>query len=155
MEKKVIKKPTETERAIAEQKAADAIKRKKKKTLIGWSAAMVAVAGMITGMIFLTQGAGDPGPAPRAAVISGGVQTVQTTVTSTGYGTINVKAGTKVSWTMNYTGRGCIAYMRIPDFGISKTLSSGANVITFTPTKKGTYTVRCTMGMYTGKIIVS
>jgi plastocyanin domain-containing protein len=118
--------------------------------LFGGAFAIILVVVILWSPLF--HGTGEAG----TGTISGGVQTVSTSVGSSSYGTITVKAGTPVKWNINFTGGGCIQYIRIPEFGISKTLNSGSsNTISFTPKKPGTYTVRCSMGMYTGKIIVT
>lgn len=49
---------------------------------------------------------------------------------------------------------GCMRAVRIPSFGIEKYVQQGDNVIEFTPTKAGEFSIMCSMGMGTGKIIV-
>ncbi|KAA6354655.1 MAG: hypothetical protein EZS28_049818, partial [Streblomastix strix] len=79
--------------------------------LIGGALVILLVVVILWSPLF--HGSGEAG----TGTISGGVQTVSTTVGSSSYGTINVKAGTTVNWKINFTGQGCIQYIRIPEFG--------------------------------------
>jgi hypothetical protein len=49
---------------------------------------------------------------------------------------------------------GCSRGIVIPEFGITKYLSEGDNVVEFTPTKSGTFNIACTMNMYRGTFTV-
>jgi len=50
----------------------------------------------------------------------------------------------------------CLEEIIIPDFKIKKFLPLNQKIsITFTPEKKGTYTISCAMNMFHGKIIVT
>ncbi len=49
---------------------------------------------------------------------------------------------------------GCMRSIVIPEFGVRKLVREGDNVIEFTPTKAGTFTMQCSMGMGQGKIVV-
>jgi sulfite exporter TauE/SafE len=134
--------------------------KKFKKTLATVSSVLVVVLGffMFTSGFTLAGITFDNGGSGAIAEITDGTQNVSTTVSRTSYGNINVKPGVKVKWTMNGSAgveSSCIRFMNIPEYKIKKTLTEGTNTVTFTPTKNGTYTVRCDMGMYTGKIIVS
>jgi plastocyanin len=135
--------------------------KKTKRIMTTVSSVLVAVMGFfmftsgfaLTGITF-----GGGGGASVEATDGGGIQKVSSTVTATKYGNISVKAGTAVDWTLNADAsvdRSCIRDMRVPEFNISKRLKSGVNKISFTPTKKGTYIIRCSMGMYTGRITVT
>lgn len=86
-----------------------------------------------------------------------GVQTVETSL-SGGYTPITVVAGTPVKWTISATKKtltSCNRTIEIPEFDIEKTLSAGDNVIEFTPTKAGTFTYTCWMGMIRSTITVT
>ena len=49
---------------------------------------------------------------------------------------------------------GCSRSIVISSFNIRKTVSSGDNVIEFTPTKTGTFNIACSMNMYRGTFTV-
>ncbi len=69
--------------------------------------------------------------------------------------TLNVEAGKPVSITLDTSVSGCYRSFNIPDLGVSKTSLNPDDKITFTPTQKGTFRFRCSMGMGTGTIIVN
>lgn len=86
-----------------------------------------------------------------------GVQIVSSTLQPGTYPDITVKAGEPVKWTIEAPEgsiNGCNYKIIQQDFGIEHVLEEGENVIEFTPTKAGTYTYTCWMGMITGKIYV-
>lgn len=45
------------------------------------------------------------------------------------------------------TVTGCMTAVRIPGFGVAKSVKPGDNIITFTPDKTGTFQIACSMGM--------
>ena len=49
---------------------------------------------------------------------------------------------------------GCSKSIVISAFGVRKTLTSGDNIIEFTPDKTGTFTIACSMNMYRGTFSV-
>lgn len=49
---------------------------------------------------------------------------------------------------------GCSRAIVIPEFGVSKVLSSSSNVVEFMPDKIGTFNIACSMNMYSGQITV-
>ena len=91
------------------------------------------------------------------ATMGDGVQTIETSL-SGGYTPITVTVGTPVKWTISATKKtltSCNRTIEIPEFEIEKTLSAGDNVIEFTPTKAGTFTYTCWMGMIRSTITVT
>ncbi|MBS3092490.1 cupredoxin domain-containing protein [Candidatus Pacearchaeota archaeon] len=68
--------------------------------------------------------------------------------------TITVKEGKPVEITLDKSVTGCLRSFNIKDLGVSKTARTPEDKIIFTPTKKGTFTFACSMGMGYGKIIV-
>ena len=68
--------------------------------------------------------------------------------------TIKVKAGIPVRINLDESVRGCYRSFVIRDFGIAKRLATPEDYVEFIPSKKGTYTFACSMGMGRGKIIV-
>ncbi len=92
------------------------------------------------------------------ASINGDVQEVTTYLTNGRYYAVNVQKGIKVKWTITVKNgelTGCNNTINIPEYGIrNKKLVVGNNVIEFTPSKTGTYTYSCWMGMQRGYITV-
>lgn len=73
------------------------------------------------------------------------------------YKDIVVKKGIPVEFVIDVepgTLNGCNHSVIIPEFGIQKNLEIGSNIITFTPTKTGTFTYSCWMGMIRNSIKV-
>lgn len=93
------------------------------------------------------------------AVVSGQRQVVNMDVTSWGSyepNVITVAQGVPVDW--NITGAdfmGCADTLILPAFGVNERLRTGPNLVQFTPTKAGTYTFSCSMGMIRGTMVVT
>lgn len=49
---------------------------------------------------------------------------------------------------------GCSKSVTIPEFGVQKRIGTLDNIITFTPTKTGTFKIACSMDMYRGTFTV-
>jgi plastocyanin domain-containing protein len=49
---------------------------------------------------------------------------------------------------------GCMSTVNIDGYGISKHITAGDNVITFTADTAGTFPIHCNMGMGNGRLIV-
>lgn len=84
-------------------------------------------------------------------------QEVRMTQSRAGYSpnTFTIKKGQPVKWIIkSTTSLHCTAYLVVPKYGISKSLKSGENIITFTPTQVGEIPFSCSMGMYRGKFVV-
>jgi sulfite exporter TauE/SafE len=85
------------------------------------------------------------------------VQEIASTLTGYGYPAITVKAGIPVKWTISASKgslNGCNSRLTIPEYKIEKQLAAGDNVIEFTPTRTGTFTYSCWMGMIRSTIRV-
>ena len=85
------------------------------------------------------------------------VQEIASTLSSYGYPAITVKAGIPVRWTINAPKgslNGCNSSLVIPEYKVQKQLAVGDNVIEFTPTRTGTFTYSCWMGMIRSNIKV-
>ncbi len=67
---------------------------------------------------------------------------------------VRVKAGQPVSISLDEKVKGCLRAITIRDLGLSKYLKTIADTLDFTPTKKGTFTIACSMGMGYGKLVV-
>lgn len=68
--------------------------------------------------------------------------------------TVTVKVNQPVRISLDSSVAGCLRDFTIRDFGIHKYLKTPEDYVEFTPTKKGTYTFACSMGMGTGVLIV-
>ena len=93
----------------------------------------------------------------QEAKVQDGVQVVETTLSPYGYESITVQEGIPVKWTIKVEQgslTGCNRAILILEYEIQKTLEIGENVIEFTPTKAGTYSYSCWMGMLRSSITV-
>lgn len=91
------------------------------------------------------------------ATIKDGYQTVTTNLESGKYQPITVYADVPLKWTINADKEslnGCNNEIIIPEFNKQKKLVPGENIIEFTPTKTGTITYTCWMGMISSTITV-
>ncbi len=93
-----------------------------------------------------------------SAKINNGVQEVTINVYNNGYksniNTLKVNVPVKLTLITNNV-RSCAKAFAIPEFNIFKVLpTDGTETIEFTPTKIGTLTYTCSMGMYTGSFDV-
>jgi sulfite exporter TauE/SafE/copper chaperone CopZ len=131
------------------------------KKMMRVSAVLVAFLGII----MLSRGlslsgvtvAGAPpaGNGSNTAVVTGNVQTVSTVLEPDAYEPIVVQEGIPVRWTVKATAQdinGCNETMTIPEYGVSKRLEPGDNIIEFTPKRVGDIAYTCWMGMITSNI---
>lgn len=101
---------------------------------------------------------GEENASGTSAKINNGVQAVTINVYSNGYksniNTLKVNVPVKLTLITNNV-RSCAKAFAIPEFNIFKVLpTDGTEIIEFTPTKVGTLTYTCSMGMYTGSFNV-
>jgi sulfite exporter TauE/SafE/copper chaperone CopZ len=127
-------------------------------------AAMVVIMGVamfgngmsLTGISFM-QGSGSSVHI-ASDQIKDGIQLVKTELKSGRYEPIKVQVGIPVRWTIHAepgTINGCNDRIVIPEYNrLQKKLSIGDNIVEFTPTRTGTFTYACWMGMIRGKITV-
>ena len=102
-----------------------------------------------------TGSTGKSNDAGKLATVTNGVQVVQLSVQGANYypNPIRVKKGIQVQLVADMNNLpGCSRSIIIPEFGVRKVVSTGDNVIEFTPDKSGTFQFSCSMGMYTGVI---
>lgn len=86
-----------------------------------------------------------------------GEQTVEMHVTSAGFApaTLKIKKGIPVKWVIKGDQvTSCTSTIIIPSLNISKRITSGDNIIRFTPEKLGTIPYSCGMGMVRGNFLV-
>lgn len=122
----------------------------------------VVIAILISGGIFMKQRQVSIGWKKANATDTNtdmvdGEQIIRSTLDSGSYPTITVQSGTPVKWIIDAPKgsiNGCNYKMLLKEYGITHTFSEGENVITFTPTKSGTISYTCWMGMIRGYIIV-
>ena len=89
--------------------------------------------------------------------IKDGYQIVNMTQDATGYNpnTFTIQKGIPVKWVINSTDPfTCASSVIASQIGVRKQLSSGENIIEFTPNETGTISFSCSMGMYTGSFTV-
>lgn len=127
-----------------------------------------AVLVMILGVVMLNRGLSLSGidlassyaaPAAKGIVarIEGDVQVVTTPLESGRYKPFTVQKGIPVKWTITADAQslnGCNAAVTIPQYGITKQLEPGDNLIEFTPEEEGTISYSCWMGMIRSSIRV-
>ncbi len=88
--------------------------------------------------------------------VSGDVQAVTLSEKDLNYypNTFTVESGKPVELTLDSSVKGCLRSFNIKDLGVSKYAKTPNDKIIFTPTKKGSHTFACSMGMGYGTIIV-
>ena len=92
------------------------------------------------------------------ARLEGGVQVVESSLSSGSYPNIQVTAGVPVRWVIQADEdeiNGCNNRMLSRDFGLDLTFQPGENTLTFKPDAPGTYSYSCWMGMIHGTITVT
>ncbi|WP_432629207.1 urease accessory protein UreH domain-containing protein [Brotaphodocola sp.] len=85
-------------------------------------------------------------------------QVIRSTLSARRYPNITVQAGVPVKWIIEAPKgsiNGCNYKMLIREYGVEHTFSEGENVIEFVPTKSGTVSYTCWMGMIRGNIFVT
>ncbi len=90
--------------------------------------------------------------------IVNGFQEINMNVDASGYSpnSFVLKKGVPVKWNVNVQQlTGCNNELVIGEYNLDKRLSNGLNVIEFTPTKTGTISFTCGMGMLRGSFIVT
>ncbi|MEP7036570.1 MAG: cupredoxin domain-containing protein, partial [Actinomycetota bacterium] len=84
-------------------------------------------------------------------------QTITSSQDGDGYhpGEAVIYAGLPTHWVMTSTAPfSCASSLSSQDLGFQGVLKEGRNVIELPALAKGTYRFSCTMGMYTGRIVV-
>jgi sulfite exporter TauE/SafE len=129
-------------------------------------ATMVVIMGVamfgngmgLTGISGISPARGVSSAETASAQIGDGVQLVRTELKSGRYDPIKVRVGVPVRWTIHAepgTINGCNNRIIIPEYDrLQKALALGDNIVEFTPTRTGTFTYTCWMGMIRGRITV-
>ncbi len=106
----------------------------------------------ITGNVIGNTPAGNP---PVGS--SGDVQYVNLRMSGSGYvlEPSSLRKNVPVRMTVDLNSvQGCMRSVVIPAFGVNAYVQEGNNVISFTPTSAGTFTITCSMGMGRGSFTV-
>ncbi|MDO8556414.1 MAG: cupredoxin domain-containing protein [Nanoarchaeota archaeon] len=128
-----------------------------------FSVRQVALVGLlvIVGFVFLfAKGvfSGATAVANPSVIPSGQVQDVILKVSNFGYVTepAVLQKDVPVRMTVDLSSvQGCARSVTIPEFGVRKLVKQGDNVIVFTPTKSGRFSIACSMNMYKGVLVVA
>ena len=100
-------------------------------------------------------GGASSAPVAGAATVQGGVQKVTIDLTTGSYSPNQITAKAGIPLELNFKGpaSGCNGQVVSQDLGFQQDVSQGGT-IKVGALKPGTYTFTCSMGMYTGHIIV-
>jgi sulfite exporter TauE/SafE/copper chaperone CopZ len=122
---------------------------------------------MVLGLVMFTRGMNlfgismpslrGPSTAMSVAKLATDYQEVRTTVESGQYHPLVVQKGVPVRWIVSVKEEdlnGCNSPLTVPQYGITKELKPGDNLIEFTPTQDGTIAYTCWMGMISSSITV-
>lgn len=124
-----------------------------------------AVLVMVLGIIMVSRGLALSGIATpvfaatqeNKAIVQGDIQTVTMSIESRRYTPIVVQQGIPVVWKIEVGPNdlnGCNNPMSIPEYGITKELAPGENIIEFIPDEEGRFSYSCWMGMIRSNIQV-
>ena len=124
--------------------------------VIGFAVINASSALRLAGVDF-SIGAAAPLTVSANVAVTPSDQTITSTQDGDGYhpGEAVIYAGRPTHWMMTSTaGFSCASSLTSQDLGIQGVLETGRNVIELPALKAGTYKYSCTMGMYTGRIVV-
>jgi len=124
--------------------------------VLGFAVINATAAARLAGVDFT---AGSPAPRSVSAnvALAAADQTVTSTQDADGYHPADtvVYAGRPTHWVLTSTAPfTCAASISSSDLGVHTVLAPGRNVVELPALRPGTYGYSCTMGMYTGRIIV-
>ena len=137
------------------------LNRKHARYMLTVSAFIILVMGMhmvgnglsLSGVSILPQRA----EAGKTAMLSDGVQIIETQVDYGSYEPFTVRSGIPVRWTITVPEgklNGCNGEIVVPAYGIDVVLKEGSTTVTFTPGEPGTVPYSCWMGMIKSTITV-
>lgn len=132
------------------------VEQKPLKILLRGTSLCLAVA--VVAVTFLFSGSGGVNSSYDVSVVNGDSQTVTSTLEAGSYPKISVKKDIPVVWVIDAPEgsiNGCNYKIIISEYDLEYEFSTGENVIEFTPTKAGTYSYCCWMGMIYGTIVVT
>lgn len=117
---------------------------------------LLAIFNISNGYTLMNLG-GSSKVVPSTGVVSDEVQEIRMTESDGGYtpNIFHIKPNIKTKWIINATNPySCASQLTAPSIGVIKQLEQGENVIEFISPASGTIKFSCSMGMYTGKIII-
>ncbi len=95
----------------------------------------------------------------KEAVIKNNVQEVDLKINSSGYFPDTIIAKKDILLRINVhsdNDAGCATDIVFPDFNIEKTIPAGSSdMIEILPSQEGTFTFRCSMDMFRGKLVIT
>ena len=115
------------------------------------------LAGVDFSVVNFTAGASAPQAVSANVTLTAIDQTINTEQHGSGYAPAEtvIYAGRPTRWIMTSTAPfSCAASLSSPDLGLQGVLAQGRNVIELPKLSAGTYNYSCSMGMYSGRIVV-
>lgn len=123
----------------------------------GVSVLVLALFNISNGYTLMSLGNIPNNATPATQAASDEVQEIRMTEGDGGYSPreFHIKPNTKTRWIVNATNPySCASQLTAPSIGVSKQLEPGENIIEFVSPASGTIRFSCSMGMYSGRIIV-
>lgn len=117
---------------------------------------LLAIFNISNGYTLMSLG-GSMKVVPSTGVVSDEVQEIRMTESDGGYdpNVFHIKPNIKTRWIVNATNPySCASQLTAPAIGVQKQLEPGENIIEFISPASGTINFSCSMGMYSGRIIV-
>lgn len=117
---------------------------------------LLAVFNISNGFTLMNLG-GSVKVVPSTGVVSDEVQEIRMTESDRGYtpNVLHIKPNMKTRWVVNATNPySCASQLTAPSIGVQKQLEQGENIIEFISPASGTIKFSCSMGMYSGQIII-
>jgi len=117
---------------------------------------MFIIILVVGGYFVFGKSGNDNVPITGNAILNGEVQKLVLSEEGLNYypQQVKVKVNQPVSLSLDEKVKGCLRTITIRDLGVSKYLKTSQDSIEFLPTKKGVFTIACSMGMGLGKLIV-
>ena len=115
------------------------------------------LAGVDFSSVSFSLGSSAPTAVSSNVTVTNIDQTVNTEQHGSGYAPVDsvIYAGRPTSWVITSTAPfSCAASLSSPDLGVQGVLAEGRNVVELPQLAAGTYNYSCSMGMYSGRIVV-
>lgn len=121
------------------------------------AASALRLAGVELPSVSLSVGSSAPQVVSSNVTVTDIDQTVNTEQHGSGYAPVDavIYAGRPTSWVITSTAPfSCAASLTSQDLGVQGVLAEGRNVVELPKLAAGTYNYSCSMGMYSGRIVV-